>query len=134
MRTLSFSTKGEFDMVELTGKVRDFVDHSDLEEGAVLLFAPGSTCALITLEDEPGLLEDFKKTIRDLIPRNAGYLHDKIDNNAHSHLRAAILRPSLVLPVVDGQLVHGTWQQIFFLDLDVKPRKREVLMKLLPGL
>lgn len=128
-KELRFSTRGEIDLVDITAEVEDFVRKSGIKNGQVLVFVPGATGAVVTIEHESGLLEDFRRALKELIPRGRGYLHDRIDNNAHSHLRATLLGPSLVLPVIDGRLVRGTWQQIFFVELDVRPRHRRVIVQ-----
>ncbi|ASJ10494.1 hypothetical protein A3L12_03860 [Thermococcus sp. P6] len=130
-RELRFRTKGEIDLIDLTQDIEDLVRESGIENGQVLIFVPGATGAVITIEHERGLLEDLKNTLRELIPKGKGYLHDRIDNNAHSHLRATLLGASECLPVVNGRLVRGTWQQIFFVELDVRPRNRRVLVQII---
>lgn len=130
-RELRFSTKGEIDLVDITSEVERVVEESGIENGQVLVFVPGATGAIITIEHESGLLEDFKRVLKELIPKGAGYLHDRIDDNAHSHLRASLLGASECFPVVDGRLVRGTWQQIFFVELDVRPRHRRVVVQVI---
>ncbi len=107
-RELRFSTGGEIDLVDITGEVERAVEESGIENGQVLVFVPGATGAVVTIEHEPGLLEDFKRALRELVPAGKGYLHDGVDDNAHSHLRATILGASECFPVVDGRLVRGT--------------------------
>ncbi|MDK2854048.1 MAG: hypothetical protein PWP19_1052 [Thermococcaceae archaeon] len=128
---LRFSTKGEIDLIDITSEVEEIVERSEITNGQVLVFVPGATGAVVTIEHESGLLEDFKRILKELVPRGAGYRHDLIDNNAHSHLRATLLGPSLVLPVVDGKVVRGIWQQIFFVELDVRPRRRKVVVQVM---
>jgi len=130
-RELRFSTKGEIDLVDITREVERIVEESGIENGQVLVFVPGATGAIVTIEHEAGLLEDFKRALRELIPKGKGYLHDRIDDNAHSHLRATLLGASECFPVVDGRLVRGTWQQIFFVELDVIPRHRRVIVQVM---
>jgi len=126
---LRFSTEGEIDLVDITGEVERIVEESGVENGHVLVFVPGATGAIVTIENEPGLLEDFERALKELVPKGAGYLHDRIDNNAHSHLRATLLGASQCFPLVNGRLVRGTWQQIFFVELDVRPRHRHVIVQ-----
>ncbi|USS40013.1 secondary thiamine-phosphate synthase enzyme YjbQ [Thermococcus aggregans] len=128
---LRFSTKGEIDLVDITSEVEEIVERSGIKEGQVLVFVPGATGAVVTIEHEKGLLEDFKRILKEIVPKGAGYKHDIIDNNAHSHLRATLLGPSLVLPVVDGKVVRGIWQQIFFVELDVRPRRRKLVVQVM---
>ena len=128
---LRLSTKGEIDLVDITSEVEEIVERSGIKEGQVLVFVSGSTGAVVAIEHEKGLLEDFKRTLKEIVPKGAGYKHDLIDNNAHSHLRASLLGPSLVLPVVDGKVARGIWQQIFFVELDVRPRMRRVIVQVM---
>jgi len=128
-RELKFSTRGEIDLVDITRDVEEIVRDSGIQNGQVLVFVPGATGAIVTIEHESGLLEDFKQALRELVPRGKGYFHDRIDDNAHSHLRATLLGASECFPVVDGCLVRGTWQQIFFVELDVRPRQRRVIVQ-----
>ncbi|HDZ36651.1 MAG TPA: YjbQ family protein [Thermococcus sp.] len=130
-RELNFSTRGEIDLVDITREVERIVMESGIENGQVLVFVPGATGAVVTIEHESGLLEDFKRALKELVPKGKGYLHDRIDNNAHSHLRATLLGASECFPVVDGRLVRGTWQQIFFVELDVRPRHRRVIVQVM---
>jgi len=128
---LRFSTRGEIDLVDITGDIEEIVEKSEIKNGQVLVFVPGATGAIVTIEHENGLLEDFKRVLRKLVPRGAGYKHDIIDNNAHSHLRASLLGSSLVLPIVEGKVVRGIWQQIFFVELDVRPRRRRLVVQIM---
>jgi len=129
VRELRFQTRGEIDLVDITAEVEGVVEESGIQNGHVLVFVPGATGAIVTIEHESGLLEDFKRALKELIPKGAGYLHDRIDNNAHSHLRATFLGASECFPVINGRLVRGTWQQIFFVELDVRPRHRRVIVQ-----
>jgi len=128
---LRFSTRGEIDLVDITRDIEEIVEKSEIKNGQVLVFVPGATGAIVTIEHENGLLEDFKRVLRKLVPRGAGYKHDIIDNNAHSHLRASLLGSSLVLPIVKGKVVRGIWQQIFFVELDVRPRRRRLVVQIM---
>ncbi|MDV3102976.1 secondary thiamine-phosphate synthase enzyme YjbQ [Thermococcus waiotapuensis] len=130
-KELRFSTRGEIDLVNITGEVERAVEESRIENGQVLVFVPGATGAVVTIEHEPGLLEDFKMALKELVPAGKGYLHGGIYDNAHSHLRATILGASECFPVVDGRLVRGTWQQVFFVELDVRPRHRRVVVQVI---
>ncbi|ACS89268.1 hypothetical protein TSIB_0200 [Thermococcus sibiricus MM 739] len=128
---LRFSTRGEIDLVDITRDIEEIVEKSEIKNGQVLVFVPGATGAIVTIEHENDLLEDFKRVLRELVPKGAGYKHDIIDNNAHSHLRASLLGSSLVLPIVDGKVVRGLWQQIFFVELDVRPRRRRLVVQIM---
>ncbi len=130
-KELRFSTRGEIDLVDITHEVEKAVEESGVKNGQVVVFVPGATGAVVTIEHESGLLEDFKSALKELIPKGKGYLHDRIDDNAHSHLRASLLGASMVLPVVEGRLVRGVWQQIFFVELDVRPRHRRLILQVM---
>ena len=129
-KELYFSTNGEIDLVDITAEVEKVVEESGIKNGIALVFVPGATGAIVTIEHESGLLEDFKRALKELIPKGKGYLHDRIDDNAHSHLRATLLGASECFPVVNGRLLRGTWQQIFFVELDVRPRHRRVIVQI----
>ncbi|MEM5798049.1 MAG: secondary thiamine-phosphate synthase enzyme YjbQ [Candidatus Aenigmatarchaeota archaeon] len=116
---------------DITQDIADIVSHSGIKNGLVLLFTQGSTSALITIENEPGLLNDFSKILDKIVPKNANYEHNKIDNNATSHLLSSILGCSLAIPLVEGKLFLGTWQQIFLINCDLRPRKRKILIQII---
>jgi secondary thiamine-phosphate synthase enzyme len=122
----SVSTRGEGQIIDVTADVRKRVGESGIREGTVSLFVPGATAGLTTLEYEPGCVQDLTDCFDRLAPREAGYAHELAwhDGNGHSHVRAAVLGPSLVLPVRDGVPALGTWQQIVLIDFDNKPRAR----------
>lgn len=125
---LSFSTTADTDVIDITNHVSDKVAGTGISEGHVLLFVPGSTAALTTIEYESGVIEDLKEAIERLTPRGILYRHDARwgDGNGYSHVRAALLGPSLAIPVIDGQMTLGTWQQIVLLDFDNRPRQRQI--------
>jgi len=123
-----FFTGGEIDFIDLSGKVQDIVDKVGVKNGLVHVFAPHATGVLILTEYEPSLLNDIKGVLQDLIPRKAGYEHP---SNAHSHLRSVFLSPDKTLPVVDGQVALGTWQSLVFVETDVHPRQRTVIIQVL---
>jgi len=130
---ISISTKGHGDMHDLTGQVAAAVAASGVRTGSVNVFNVGSTAAVGTLEFEPGLLEDLPAILDRLIPPSRSYGHEQAwhDGNGHSHLQATMLGPSLMVPIADGKLVLGTWQQIFHLECDVRGRKRTVVITVL---
>ncbi len=129
---LEVATKGDTHIIDVTETVGDLVTRLGLSEGHVLLFVPGSTGALTTVEYEPGLLRDLPELFERLAPRGAVYHHDETwhDGNGHSHVRASLLGPSLMVPVAGGRLTLGTWQQIVFIDFDTRPRHRELVCQL----
>jgi secondary thiamine-phosphate synthase enzyme len=127
---ISVSTKGHGDMHDLTGQVAAAVAASGVRTGTVNVFNIGSTAAVGTIEFEPGLLQDLPAILNRLIPPSRSYGHEQAwhDGNGHSHLQATLLGPSLTVPIADGKLVLGTWQQIFHLECDVRGRKRTVVI------
>jgi len=130
--TVSVSTRGDSEMIDLTGQVQEVVERHSFREGAALVFVSGSTAALTTVEYEPGLVEDLPAAFERFAPRNMRYKHEDTwhDGNGHSHVRASLLGPSLTVPFKDGRLLTGTWQQIVLLDFDNRPRRREVVVQL----
>ena len=131
--SISVKTKGEVDIIDLTDQIEETVSNSELKNGIVTVFVPGSTGALTTIEYEPGLLEDLPATFERLVPRNISYEHEKRwhDGNGHSHVRASILGPSLTVPFNDSKLILGTWQQIVFIELDVRSRARNIVLQII---
>jgi len=132
-RKIRFSTQGNVDVVNLTERVARNLEETGLVKGVVNIFVPGATAAVTTMEYEPGLVEDFPTVIERMVPKEKAYLHDEthLDKNAHSHLRATLLGPSLTVPFEKGELILGTWQQIIFVDFDNRPRKREVILQII---
>ena len=122
------NTTGGTDIVDITSKVERDVEKSGVKDGAVTLFVPGSTGALTTIEFESGVVNDLKKAIERMAPEDIYYEHNERwgDGNGYSHVRAAIFGASLHIPIVDGNLTLGTWQQIVLLDFDNRPRKRRI--------
>jgi secondary thiamine-phosphate synthase enzyme len=129
---IHFETRGYRDVFNITDEVEKLVTEHGLELGHVLLFAVGSTTGLTTLEYEPGLIADIQDFLEDLLPYRDAYKHHATwgDDNGSSHLQSALLGTDLLVPVEKGRLVLGTWQQIVFLDLDTRPRRREVVVHL----
>jgi secondary thiamine-phosphate synthase enzyme len=127
-KKLQISTRGFNDIKDLTPFLREYLSESGLKEGHMIVFVPGSTGGLTTIEYEPGLLMDFPELMEKLAPRKATYHHDNTwhDGNGYAHLRASLIGPSITIPFEDGQLVLGTWQQIILLDFDNRPRNREL--------
>jgi len=131
---IKVKTKGKCDVVNITGQVSKAVSQSKIDSGTVTLFNVGSTAGITTTEYEPGLVDyDIEAAFEKIAPRNARYAHEDTwhDDNGHSHVRAAVLGPSLSIPIVDGQLTLGTWQQIILLDFDTRARTREIICQLI---
>jgi len=127
---ISLNTKGHGDMKDITEQVAAAVKSSGIKTGIANVFNIGSTAAVGTIEFEPGLQKDMPAILDKLIPPSRNYGHEQTwhDGNGHSHLQATLLGPSLTVPIADGKLVLGTWQQIFHLECDVRGRKRTVLV------
>ena len=124
----SFSTDGDGTVVDITGALESALGDSGVETGQLLAFVPGSTGALTTIEYEPGLLEDLPEFFERIVPSGKQYHHDATwgDGNGFSHVRAALIGPSISIPVSRGRMTLGTWQQVVFLEFDNRPRGRVV--------
>ncbi len=125
-------TSKELDIKDITPHVKEAVSKTGIKEGIVLVFVPGSTGAITTIEYEPGLLEDFPRALEKLFPKDIRYEHHERwhDGNGHSHVRASFIGPSLMIPLSGGSLTLGTWQQIILCDMDVPAREREIIVKI----
>ena len=121
------------DIIDITGLVSQHLAQSGIIRGAVILFVPGSTGALTTIEYESGVIQDLADAIERLVPRDIAYAHDKRwgDGNGYSHVRAALLGPSLHIPVVEGRLSLGTWQQIVLINFDNRARRRRLIIQVM---
>jgi secondary thiamine-phosphate synthase enzyme len=130
---LTVHTTSDTDIVDLTAMVEEQVDRSAISEGVINLFLPGSTGALTTIEYESGVLNDLRKAIQRMAPHDILYDHDRRwgDGNGYSHVRAALIGPSLSIPIISGKMTLGTWQQIVLLDFDNRPRQRKVIMQIM---
>ncbi len=126
--SLEVKTTSDTDVLDLTPAVQEKVRESGVEKGLAHLFISGSTAALTTIEYESGVVNDLKAAIDRLIPRDLVYEHDRRwgDGNGYAHVRAALFKPSLSIPIEDGALKLGTWQQIVLLDFDNRPRQRQI--------
>ena len=129
---LAISTKGHKDMHDLTVRVQQIVSASGMKTGLVNIFNVGSTGVIGMIEFEPGLERDLPELLDRLIPPSRNYGHEQAwhDGNGHSHLQATLLGPSLTVPLSEGKLVLGTWQQIFHLECDIKARERKIVVTL----
>jgi secondary thiamine-phosphate synthase enzyme len=130
---LTVATRGHGDMYDLTAQVAAVVARSGARRGLVHVFNVGSTAAVGTIEFEPGLREDLPATLDRLMPPSRAYGHERAwhDGNGHSHLQATLLGPGLTVPIGDGKLLLGTWQQVFHLECDTRPRQRTVVVTVL---
>ena len=129
---IKISTNGDKDIIDLTPRVAESVTQSEIRDGVVLVFVPGSTAAITTIEYEPGLLQDLPEFFEETIPAGKAYHHDQTwgDANGFSHLRAALQGPSLTIPFDDGKLLLGTWQQVVLAEFDNRPREREIIIQI----
>lgn len=125
-------TTGNTDIIDITALVSKEVKKSSTKNGAVNLFIPGSTASLTTIEFESGVINDLKKAIDKIAPENIYYEHNERwgDGNGYSHVRSALIGPSLHIPIIDGRLTLGTWQQIVLLDFDNRPRRRQIILQI----
>lgn len=130
---IEINSKGENDMVNITDQTLNAILESKLENGIVTIFVSGSTAAVTTIEYEPGLRRDFPIMLDRIIPKNIEYKHDETwhDGNGHSHVRASLIGPSLSVPFKDRNLILGTWQQIVFIELDIRSRQRRITLQII---
>jgi secondary thiamine-phosphate synthase enzyme len=130
---LTFSTEGDTDVVDITAEVQSVVEAAGVNDGQALLFVRGSTAAVATMEFEPGGVHDLREMLERLIPTRGDYEHNRLnhDTNSHAHQRATVVGPSEAVPIVEGRLATGTWQQIVLIDFDDRPRERTVVVQVL---
>lgn len=128
---LRVSTRGDGDVIDLTAGIAGVVRESGVEQGMAAVFVPGATAAVTAMEFEPGGVHDLRETLERLVPSAGNYEHNRLnhDSNSHAHIRAAIVGPSETVPIRDGRLATGTWQQVVLLDFDDRPRDRTVTVQ-----
>ncbi|OGI21767.1 MAG: secondary thiamine-phosphate synthase enzyme [Candidatus Melainabacteria bacterium RIFOXYA12_FULL_32_12] len=128
----SINTKGFTDIINITGKVQEIVRKVQFEQAQVLVYVPGSTASITTIEYEPGLLKDLPEAFEKIAPMNKTYHHDETwhDGNGYAHVRASMIGNSEIFPVVNSELILGTWQQIILVDFDNRPRTRSVIVQI----
>lgn len=131
--TEQLRTQGRDDCLDVTEQVQAAVTRAKIRQGIATVFVTGSTAGVTTIEHEPGLVQDLKEAVRRLFPEHLRYVHHEAagDDNGFSHLRAAFIGPSLTVPITQGKLQLGTWQQIVLLDFDTQPRTRSYLIQLI---
>jgi secondary thiamine-phosphate synthase enzyme len=129
---LRFSTRGDADVVDITAAVQGVVEEAGTGEGQALAFVRGSTAAISTMEFEPGGVHDLRTMLERLIPTRGEYEHNRLnhDSNSHAHQRATLVGASEAVPILDGRLVLGTWQQLVLIDFDDRPRERTVVVQI----
>ena len=126
IRTITLSTKEKYQLIDLTESVEEIVSESQIASGLCLVHASHATAAIICNEHESGLIRDILNKVKEIFPPTAGYLHDRIDDNASGHIASALIGASRTFPIDEGRLVRGTWQNIFLLELD-GPRTRRTV-------
>jgi secondary thiamine-phosphate synthase enzyme len=131
--TISLSTKGFSDIIDITDRIGSVVGHSKIKNGLVTVFCPGSTGSMTTIEYESGVLRDLQKAIEKVAPSDIPYEHDKRwgDGNGFSHVRAALMKPGITIPLSNGRLTLGTWQQVVFIDFDNRKRERNLIVQIM---
>ncbi len=130
---ISLDTKGNTQILDITGRVQEFITANSFREGQVTVFSLGSTTGISTVEFEPGLVHhDIREMLDKIAPYNVAYHHNETwhDNNGASHLRSTLIKTSMAFPFMDSKLLLGTWQQIIFLDFDTRPRSRKVVLQI----
>ncbi len=129
---ISLNTRGNTDICDITKELERLVAESGLTSGTLTVFCPSSTSGLTTVEFEPGAVADLKRMFEELVPSKRDYAHNATweDGNGHSHMRASLLGSSLTVPFVEKSLTLGTWQQVVYLDFDIRPRRRELVVQM----
>jgi secondary thiamine-phosphate synthase enzyme len=132
---LVLATQGDNDVIDVTGDAQAVIDRSGLREGLCTVFVAHSTCGVTTIECEPGCVADLDRVLETITPQADAYVHNERnhDSNGHSHIRAALVGPSVTVPVADGKLCVGTWQRVVCVDFDDRPRSRRLIVQLLGG-
>lgn len=130
---ISVRTSASTDIVDITEEARKFAEATGIQSGLFTAAVPGSTASITTIEYESGVVEDLKRAVEELVPSDRKYAHDARwgDGNGYSHVRAALIKPSLTVPVIDGEISLGTWQQLVLLDFDNKSRKRKITFSIM---
>ena len=130
---IHISTKEDLDIIDMTEDITDIIKKSNIKDGIVNIFSPGSTGGITTMEFEPGLKEDIKTALERIAPSDIDYEHHKTwyDRNGKSHIRSMFIKPELTVPIENNRPILGTWQQVVFLDFDVPAREREIVVKII---
>jgi secondary thiamine-phosphate synthase enzyme len=131
--TLKLDSRGDADILDITDPIASAVVESEIKNGTVTVFTPSATSALTTIEYESGCLADLRRLFNEIVDPDRPYAHNARwgDGNGHSHVRAALLGPSITVPFIQGRLTLGTWQQIIFVDFDNRPRRRELVVQVM---
>ncbi|NIM46588.1 MAG: YjbQ family protein [Candidatus Aenigmarchaeota archaeon] len=129
VKELTFSSSSKLELIDITSQIEEVVLNSKVEKGLCFISVPHATAAIILNENESGLKEDILKSFEKIVPPNSEYLHNQVDNNAQAHILSSILGQNKFLLVKDGRLIRGTWQNIFFVELDGPRSRRRVIIK-----
>jgi len=129
---IKINTNSEVDIIDNTDNLQKVVKDSKINNGIICVFIPGSTGTITTIEYEPGLQKDFPRVLEKIAPKKGYYAHHETwnDDNVHSHVRVSLMGSSITLPICNKKIVHGTWQQIVFVELDTKPRTRNLIVQI----
>jgi len=129
---INIKTNGEVDIIDITDDIQNIVSKSKINEGIACIFVPGSTGTITTIEYEPGLVKDLPRAFQKIAPKGEHYDHHETwhDDNGHSHVRASLMGPSITIPVINKKIIHGTWQQIVFVELDTRERNRNIIVQI----
>ena len=130
---IAINTRGNTDIMDITRELERLVTESGLKSGTMTVFCPSSTSGLTTVEYEPVAISDLKGMFEELVPSQRDYAHNATwgDGNGYSHMRASLLGPSLTIPFIERSLTLGTWQQIIYIDFDIRPRQRELVVQMM---
>lgn len=133
MPQINVSTKGFNDVIDITDEVTKIVKDSKIKDGVAVIFIPGSTATITTIEYEPGLIQDIKEALEKIAPMKGDYKHEEAwhDGNGYAHIRATLMKPSISVPIENGELILGTWQQIVLIDFDNRSRERKIIVKII---
>ena len=132
-KIIEIKTKGFTDIVDLSGEIEKFLSEIKIKDGTLIAFVPGSTAGITTIEYEPGLKKDIPEFLERILPYKKDYEHHKTwgDDNGSAHIRAALIGPSQSIPIVNGKLATGTWQQVVLIDFDTSARNRKVILQVI---
>ena len=130
---IAIKTRGNTDILDITRELEHLLAESGLKSGSLTVFCPSSTSGVTTVEYEPGAVSDLKGMFEELVPSNREYAHNATwgDGNGHSHMRASLLGASLTIPFLERSLTLGTWQQVIYIDFDIRPRQRELVVQMI---
>lgn len=128
---LTIQTKGHYDFIDITDQIASLIEQSKIKDGIVNIFIPGSTAAITTIEYEQGVIQDLKEVLEKIAPENYDYQHHLKwgDYNGAAHIKSALIKTSLTVPIENGKMQLGTWQQIVLIDFDEKSRTRKIIIK-----